>query len=214
MSLSPTRVRSGVRSRVRIKSILLANGYLEHIINSCMARKIKHFHVPTKFGPKKCPVYLRLPWLCSVSTKFEMQVKSVIQHCFTTMEPRVFYTTSQLLPATKKDVLPSSKKSNVIDQFSRHCDSRYVDRGRTSQRLHDKIKQHVPKSIRSGVSSQKRVLSASDCKSFSQSATQHLASGLGIELYLQQNPTCAQHYMMKADFPFLSNVAPLSSFCP
>ena len=108
------------------------------------------------------------------------------------MEPRVFYTTNQLFPATKKDVLPAAKKSDVIYQFLCHCDSRYV--GRTSQRLQDRIKQHVPKSIRSGVSSQKRVLPARDCKSSSQSAPQDLASDSAIGLHLLQNPTCAQHH--------------------
>ena len=47
--------------------------------------------------------------------------------------------------AISKDVLPALQKSNVIYQFSCHCDSRYV--GSTSQRLQDRIK-HVPKSIR------------------------------------------------------------------
>ena len=50
-----------------------------------------------------------------------------------------------VLFTTNKDVLPALQKSNVIYQFSCHCDSRYV--GRTSQRLQDRIKQRVPKSI-------------------------------------------------------------------
>ena len=61
------------------------------------------------------------------------------------MEPRFVYSTNELLSATNKDVLPALQKSNVIYQFSCHCDSRYV--GGTSQRLQDRIKQHVPKSI-------------------------------------------------------------------
>ena len=83
-------------------------------------------------------------------------------------------------------------ESNVIYQFSCHCDSRYV--GRTSQRLHDRIKQHVPKSIRSNSSSQKRLLPARRCKSSTQTNTQSLASDSAIGLHLLQNPTCAQHY--------------------
>jgi len=55
------------------------------------------------------------------------------------------FTTRQLLPATKRDVLPSHHQNNVIYQFLCHCDSRYV--GRTSQRLEEKIKQHIAKSI-------------------------------------------------------------------
>ena len=63
------------------------------------------------------------------------------------MEPRVVYSTNELLSATNKDALPALQKSNVIYQFSCHCDIRYV--GRTSQKLQDRIKQHVPKPIRS-----------------------------------------------------------------
>ena len=43
------------------------------------------------------------------------------------------------------------QKSNVIYQLSCHCDSRYVDR--TFQRLQNRIKQHVSKSIHSSSSS-------------------------------------------------------------
>ena len=72
------------------------------------------------------------------------------------MEPRVVYSTNELLSATNKDVLPALQKNNVIYQFSCHCDSRYV--GRTSQTLQNRIKQHVPKSVRSCSSFQKRLL--------------------------------------------------------
>ena len=44
----------------------------------------------------------------------------------TAVEPRVVYSTNELLSATNKDVLPALQKSNVIYQFSCHCDSRYV----------------------------------------------------------------------------------------
>ena len=119
-------------------------------------------------------------------------VKSAVKQCFSAVEPRGVYSTNELLPATNKDVLPALQKSNVIYQFSCHCNCRYV--GRTSQRLQDRIKQHVPKSIRSCSSSQKRFLPARRCKSSTQTNTQSLASDLAIGLYLLQNPTCAQHY--------------------
>ena len=108
------------------------------------------------------------------------------------MEPHVVYSTNELLSATNKDVLPALQKSNVIYQFSCHCDSRYV--GRTSQRLQDRIKQHVPKSIRFCSSSQKPLLPACQCKPSTQTNTQSLASDSAIGLHLLQNPTCAQHY--------------------
>ena len=129
-----------------MKFILLTDGYLEHVIKSFMATKMKQFYALPKFGPEKCPVNLCLPWLCSVFTRFEKQVKSAVKHCFSAVEPRVVYYTNERLSATNKDILPALQKSNVIYQFSCHCDSRYVRR--TSQRLYDRIIQHVPKSIR------------------------------------------------------------------
>ena len=93
-----------------------------------------------------------------------------------------------------KDVLPALQNSNVIYQFSCHCDSRYVSR--TSQRLHDRIKQHVSKSIRYGTSSPKRDLPIRKCKYSIKSTTQiqSLTHDSAIGLHLLCNPTCAQHY--------------------
>ena len=148
-----------------------------------MAKKMTQFHAPRKFGPERCPAYLRLPWLGS--TRFEKQVKSAVKQCFSAVEPRVVYSTKKLLSATNKDVLPAFQKSHVIYQFSCHCDSRHVCR--TSQRLQDTIKQHVPKSIRS-CSSQKRTFPTPQCKSFTQPNIQSLASDSAIGLHLLQKP--------------------------
>ena len=56
---------------------------------------------------------------------------------------RVVFTYKRMLPVARKDVLPTTLKSSFIYEYSCHCDSRYV--GQTSQRLQDRIKQHVPK---------------------------------------------------------------------
>ena len=106
----------------KIKFILLTNGYPEHVIKSFIAMKMKQFHALPKFGPEKCPVCLRLSWLGSVSTRFENQIKSAVKQCFSALEPRVVYSTNELLPATNKDVLPALQKSNVIYQSSCRCD--------------------------------------------------------------------------------------------
>ena len=76
--------------------------------------------------------------------KFEKQITSAMKRCFFSVDPRVVFTTRQLL-TPKKDVRPSHHQNNVIYQFVCHCDSRYD--GRTSQRLEERIKQHIPKSI-------------------------------------------------------------------
>ena len=80
---------------------------------------MKQLHTLHQFGPKKCPIYLHLPWLVSVSTWFENQVKSAVKQCFSiVVEPHVVYPTNELLFATNKDVLSALHKSNGIYQFS------------------------------------------------------------------------------------------------
>ena len=136
---SPARLPSELD---KIKFILLTNGYSDHVTKLCMVKKMKRFHALPKFEPERCPVYLRLQWLTLISILFERQGKSAVKQCLSAVESRVVYSTNELLSATNMDVLPSLQKSNVIYQFSCHCDSWYV--GRTSQRLQDRIKHHVP----------------------------------------------------------------------
>ena len=46
-----------------IKNILLDNGFPKSIIDSNISKKIAQFSMPKRFGPEKCPVYLRVPWI-------------------------------------------------------------------------------------------------------------------------------------------------------
>ena len=52
----------------------------------------------------------------------------------------------EMLPTVRKDVVPIKQQSMVVYQYVYRCDCQYV--GRTSQKLQDRIKQHVPKAIR------------------------------------------------------------------
>ena len=67
--------------------------------------------------------------------------------------------------------------------------------GRNSQRLQDRIKQHLPKSICCGISSQKLALPIRECKHSTKSTTQtqSLTRDLVIGFHLLRNPTCAQN---------------------
>jgi len=145
-----------------ITSILLNHGYPEHIIKASISKKIRQFNAPLKFGPKICPVYLHLPYIGPTSTKFDKQIKPcAVKTCFATLKPCVVYTTKDLCLANKKNILFAFQLSNVIYQFSCHCDSLYV--GHTSQRLQDRIKQHILKSIRNTACSQARIQPKRDC---------------------------------------------------
>ena len=100
-----------------IRSILINNGYPEAIMNTVMSKKINQFRRSTQLGQKKCPVYLHLHWLGNVSMRYEMQIKTAVKRCYFAVKPCIVYTTRQLLPEAKKNVLPASHRSNIVYQF-------------------------------------------------------------------------------------------------
>ena len=150
------------------------------LINTFITKTINQFHRPTQLGPKKCPVCLHLPWLGNVSMRYEMQIKTAVKCCYFAVEPCIVYTTRQLLPVAKKDVLSAFYQSNVVYQFLCHCDSRYV--GRTSQRLQQRIKQHVPKTILQEHISQDRSTLARSCKQIRSFKAETSFSAIGQHL--------------------------------
>ena len=115
-----------------------------------------------------------------------MQIKTAVKHCYFAVEPCIVYTTRQLLPAAKKDVLPTLPQSNIVYQFLCHCDSRYV--GRTFQRLQQRIKQYVPKIILQEHISQDRSTLVCSCKPIRSFKTETSFSATGQ--HLLQSPTC------------------------
>ena len=169
----------------KIRSILTSNGYPEDVITSTFQRKLKQLNAKLIHSADKCPVYLHVPWLGNVSTRFEKQISSAVKRCHFAVEPRVVFTTRQLLPPTKKDVLPSHHCSNHVYLFVCRCDSRYVNR--TSQRLQERIKQHILKFTIS--TSRKSLLRR--CKA-NNSPRQFHESAIGQ--HLLDNPVCASHY--------------------
>ena len=129
----------------KIAGILSENGYPEYIIRRFIHKFLTAID-ERKMDPEKCPVYIKIPWKGKMSQRYEEQIKRCVSNTYLPVRQRVIFTSRRLIPAVKKDVLPASKLSNIIDEFKCRCDARYV--GRTTQTLTDRIKQHVPLSIR------------------------------------------------------------------
>ena len=106
------------------------------------------------YGPKLCPLYLKLPWIGGKSVQFERQIKRSLKACYSAASLRVSYTTTCMMRFSSKAPLPTLSRSKVVYQFQCLCGKRYV--GRTEQRLADRIKQHVPSLFRTGNSNRKR----------------------------------------------------------
>ena len=81
----------------KIKQLLIEHGYPADVLLSCINQKLANFAAEKTFGPEKCPVYLKLPWIGNVSSKVENQINKASTSCFYAVKPRVVYTISQLL---------------------------------------------------------------------------------------------------------------------
>lgn len=161
-----------------LKNMFMENGYPEHVIQACITQKLASMSSEPKYGPKGCPVYLRLPWMGEPSTIMQKQVKSAIHQTYMAAEVRIIHKTRMLAPSTQKDVLPSQKTNNVIYMFKCRCAAGYV--GRTSQRLEDRIKQHVPPNLLRRNQSD----NGAETATYTSAIAQHLAS----------SPTCLTAY--------------------
>ena len=92
-----------------------------------------------------------------------------------------------MLPSAKKDSVPTTQQSCVVYEFSCRCEARYV--GCTTQRLADRIKQHVPTSIRKK-SNTLREQPPRLCKNNNSKINCKSA----MEQHLLTNPECAKTY--------------------
>ena len=114
-----------------------------------------------------------------------------VEKCFFCSGTTCYFYTSPTSSGNQKGCVPALLLSNIVNNFSCHCDSRYV--GRTSQQLDDRIRQHVPKFITTGQIPNSHNISTRSGKSsasvmFSESAIGH---------HLLDNPICAQNYTDK-----------------
>ena len=66
----------------KIKELLIENGYPIDVLLSCINQKLNNFAAEKTFGPEKCLVYLKLPRIGNVSSKFENQINKLSTYCF------------------------------------------------------------------------------------------------------------------------------------
>ena len=114
------------------------------------------------FGPQRCPVYPRLPWKGRRPVSFvESTVVKAVESCYRTCSVKVVYGSRPAFPGCVKDILPTHNKSNVIYLFECRCGSRYV--GKTTQRLENRIQQHLPSATKSSSAIGEHLLRNPDC---------------------------------------------------
>ena len=121
------------------------NGYPE-VIDDNIKFTVTRFKNKNKtFGPRKCPIYFRLPSVGSTSQSFAERIASSVYRCYCAVNLRPIFTTRTAFNSTHKDKLPIFKQSMLIYRFVCRCSSAYI--GRTCQRLEVRIRQHIPRVI-------------------------------------------------------------------
>ena len=163
----------------RLKKLFSANGYPDAVVRSTIDRKMKSLDRDVVFGPSKCPVPVRLPYIGKPSQQFDRQISRAVSTCFGSVQVRAIFTTRRVPVRSLKDALPTPSISNVIYNYKCHCGCDYV--GRTSQSLSVRISQHVPPAIRSISTSGRKYKMPTVMSS---SIGQHLID----------HPECAKHY--------------------
>ena len=97
-------------------------------------------------------VTFKLPYIGNVSRGFSSRICETVKKAYPTTEPTVCFTTTHAFRKTPKEALPAVTKSYVIYQYTCSCAETYV--GKTTQRLSERIKQHIPPNIATRKSNQ------------------------------------------------------------
>ena len=80
-----------------IKNILMNNGYPELIIDNNISEKIAQFSMHKQFVPKKCLVYLGVPWIGKATISLDKTVKTAVESCCDSVTTQVVFTTKLML---------------------------------------------------------------------------------------------------------------------
>ena len=53
----------------------------------CLSEQIAQIFMPKQFGPEKCPVYLRAPWIGKASIGLDKNLKRLLKAAMTPLPP-------------------------------------------------------------------------------------------------------------------------------
>ena len=125
------------------------NGFPEHLVQKTIQRRLQRESKPPdppSFGPDLQSIAIKLPFLGSKSHQMEKNIDRLIKESYNSAKARVIFTFSANFTPATKDHIPLFNQSMVIYRFKGHCGNDYVDK--TSRRLVDRIKEHVPPCVR------------------------------------------------------------------
>ena len=148
-----------------LKAVLYKNGYPPDFVDS-------HSKPPKlrPFGPDKKKVFLELPFLGDqLADKYNKLIKKSISEAYFFIQPQVIWKCRRIPQRSLKDSTPANERRGIIYNFQCACSSTYV--GRTSRTLDERVKEHVPRWLKTG-----RTMPPRSTNLPKSSITQHLTS--------------------------------------
>ena len=130
---------------VNITNMFTKLGYPLDVVQRTIKKTRLRFEQSPVFGPKRCPVYVRLPFIGPVTSRHQQQLSEAVTRCYGAVRLRVVHTTKTLIRSQVKDRSPTHQQNLVIYQFTCRCGDLYV--GRTKRRLEDRVEEHVPEDL-------------------------------------------------------------------
>ena len=130
-----------------IFKIFIENGYPENLVKKTIKQRLDSSLTIKEpiVGPGLHRIVIKLPYLGQRSQRMGKDIDKTIGKCYNTARARAIFTSSINFSPATKDHIPTFNKSTVIYRFSCRCGNDYV--GKTSRRLVDRIKEHVPVSV-------------------------------------------------------------------
>ena len=81
-------------------------GYLGEIIDIVVEQTTRPKSIKS-FGPEKCPIYIRLPYLAQASEPFTQRLYKEIENIYHTIKLRPVFDMKKPLNGTNKDISPT-----------------------------------------------------------------------------------------------------------
>ena len=85
-------------------------------------RGSRSFHAPSCLALTSVPVYLRVTYTGKAALTLERNLRIAVENCYGSVALRIVFVSRQMLPASRKNVLPAIQKSSVIYEYKCHCD--------------------------------------------------------------------------------------------
>ena len=120
------------------------NGYPSHVI-AVFSRP----RAPKPYGPDKKTVYIHLPFFGDrIADRYQNLISKSVCSAYSFVKPIIIWKCKRIPQRSLKDPTPPAERCGIIYEFNCACSSTYV--GRTSRTLRDRVREHVPRWVRSG----------------------------------------------------------------